>query len=168
MSNALPVQVIYSREILVAAAQCFVKRYFRGWGRWLLVACVINPIGFAVALAFGASDTLTIVAGGIVVIVGPLYCTYLFTLFPRRYASRVAGALVPGTQFSFTPWNFEMMAKERVSRIPWARIKEVWECAGAFLLVLSQFGVVFIVVPKTNLPQSAHEILVGKSKDHAA
>src|SRR4051812_18274140 len=98
MSNALPVQVIYSREILEAAAQCFVKRYFRGWGRWLLVACVINATGFAVNFAFGARDTLTIVLGAIIVIVGPLYCAYLFTLFPRRYASRVARSLVPGTQ----------------------------------------------------------------------
>src|SRR5690349_4486459 len=95
--NTVPVhtEVTYDAELLEAAARCFIKRYFRGQGRWLLVACVVNAIGFAAGLALGANDSFSIAVMAFVVVIGPLYCAYLFALFPRRYAARAARLLVP-------------------------------------------------------------------------
>ena len=161
-------EVAYNRELLEAAAGCFIKQYFRSQGRWLLVACVVNAIGLAAILALGAKASITIALVVVIVATGPLYCLYLLTLFPRRYASKAARFLVPTAQVSFTAATFEVSARDRVSRIPWTSIKEVWECPTAFLLVISQFAVIFVVVPKSQLHQAAHEYLAGKVISHAA
>jgi hypothetical protein len=170
MNSTLPihVEVIYSPEILEAAAKCFIRQYFRAKGRWLLAACAVNALGLGAAVALGARDTFIIAAVVFIVVIGPLYCAYLYTLFPRRYAARIARHLPPTTGISFTASTVEIPAKEHTARIPWSSIKEVWECPGAFLLVFSQFAVVFIVVPKNHLPPSAYAFLAGKVREHAA
>jgi hypothetical protein len=99
---------------------------------------------------------------------GPLYCTYLYTQFPRRHAERADRVFSPSAQVSFSESAFEISAKEQGGQVPWTSIKEVWECPSAFLLVFSQFALSFIVVPKDNLPTEARDLLARKVKGHAA
>lgn len=161
-------EVSYDRELLEAAASCFIRQFFRSQGRWLLVASVVNAIGLAAALAMGAKAGITMALVVVLVATGPLYCAYLLTLFPRRYATRMARVLQPAAQISFAASAFEVSTKDGVSRIPWTSIKEVWECPAAFILVISQFAAIFLVVPKSQLPQAAGEYLAGKARGHAA
>lgn len=63
MNSAVPLQLNYDHELLEAAAKCYVRRYFRGKGRWLLAACVVNALGFVAALALGAKFDLVMAWG---------------------------------------------------------------------------------------------------------
>lgn len=164
MDSTLPVhmEARYDQGLLDAAAQCYIRRFFKGGGRWLLAACVVNVLGFGAALALGAKFGIIMVWVAFVVVLGPLYCAYLYLLFPRRYALRVARSLAPTAQISFTEPALEFSLKDRVVRVPWSQIKAVWECPAGFLLVFSQFVPSFTVVPKNGLPTSAHKFLDAK------
>ncbi|OGA22386.1 MAG: hypothetical protein A3I02_06605 [Betaproteobacteria bacterium RIFCSPLOWO2_02_FULL_67_26] len=167
MNSTLPVhmEACYDQGLLEEAAKCYMRRFFEGRGRWLLAACVVNVLGFGAALALGAKFDLIMVWVAFVVVVGPLYCAYLYFLFPRRYASRVARFLAPTAHISFTESAFEFSAKDRVVTVPWSQIKAVWECPVGFLLVFSQFVPSFTVVPKNGLPTSTHEFLDAKVRE---
>jgi hypothetical protein len=161
-------EVVYSRELLEDAARCFISKYFRRDGRWLLPACVVNVIGIAAAIALGATETWMILGGTMVAVTGPLYCIYLFASFPKQYAANVTQTLAPRAELTFTDSTLEVLAKGKNAEIPWTSIKEVWECPAAFVLVFSQHGKVFAVIPKNDLPPLAHELLARKAGTHAA
>jgi hypothetical protein len=167
-AQSVKVDAPYSYELLEGAAVCFIKRYFRNQGRWLVAACVVNVIGFATALALGAKGGLLIALVAFIAASGPLYCAYLLTLFPKSYAKRYALLLAPSVPVSFTPATIEISARGGESRIPWASIKEVWECPASYLLVFSPLIVAFFVVPKAGLPAEAYESLAQRVRKDAA
>ena len=168
MNAALPVQIeaAYDRELLEAAARCYVKRFFLGSGRWLLAACVVNVLGFVAALALGAELGLVMAWVAFIVAIGPLYCGYLLLVFPPKYASRATRLLAPTTRISLGESTVEFFAKDRASPVPWRVVKAVWDCPPGFLLVISQFVPMFIVIPKNGLPLDAQHFLMAKVSGH--
>ena len=169
MNPTTPVQLnaAYDRDLLEDAARSYVRRYFRGRGRWLMAACVINALGFAAVISLGATFNAHTWCVAFIATIGPLYCAYLIYAFPRRYASRALRLLGPNAQISFTESVLEVTAKDPASPIPWHLIKAVWEFPAGFLLVFSQLIHAFIVIPKSGLPTEARELLDGKVGEHA-
>jgi hypothetical protein len=167
MNTAVQVDATYDRKLLEAAATCYIRGYFRGIGRWLLVACVINAIGFGAAIALGAKSGPVMWWVVFIVVAGPLYCAYLFWGFPRRYSSRAIRVFAPTTRISFTVATVEFSCGQGAASIPWGALTKVRECPTAFLLVLSQLIHSFMVVPKAGLPNEAREFLASKVVEHA-
>lgn len=155
-------EVAYDRELLKAAAECHIRHFFSGKGRWLLAACVVNGLGFGAALALGAKLDLVTAWVAFIVAVGPLYCAYLFYVFPTRYASRVARFLAPTARISLTASALEFTAHDRVVPVPWNLVTAVRDCPSAFVLEFSQFAHSFTVIPKIGLPSGAYDFLATK------
>jgi len=170
MSATLPIrfEATYTSELIEGAAQAFINHLFRHQGRWLLAACVINALGFAAALWFGASNNLATAFAGLVVVVGPLYCIYLFTLFPRLYTARVSRFLVPTALVSLSASAIEISTKSRVVHVPWSSVKRVVAFPAYFLLVIFPLGMVFFVLPRTHIPPDADEVLAQRARQYVA
>ena len=161
-------EAAYTPELIEDATRTFVSHHFRHQGRWLVAACIVNALGFGVALWLGAKGILTTALIGFMVAVGPLYCIYLFTLFPRRYASRVSRFLVPTALVSLNVSALEISAKGRNARVPWASVKEVLALPAYFLLVISPFAMMFAIVPRAGIPSDVHEVLAQRARQHVA
>ena len=169
-SATLPIrfEVTYTSELIERAAKSFVNHLFRHQGRWLLAACVVNALGFGAVLWLGARNDLPTAFVGFLAVAGPLYCTYLFALFPRLYASRVSHFLVPSAFVSLNASAIEISTKGRDVRVPWSSVKRVVTCPAYFLLVISPLGVVFLILPRANIPPEADEVLAQRARRHVA
>jgi hypothetical protein len=166
MNSTLPIdfQATYSRELIEVGAKCFVRHHFRHSGRWLLVACVVNALGFGALLWFDPKANLITALLGLLVVTGPLYCAYLFKLFPQRYASRLSSFLAPSARLSLNEFSLEISANGRKARVRWVSVKELLECPACFVLVIAPFAMLLVVVPNSSISADAHEFLKRKTQ----
>jgi hypothetical protein len=163
MSTALvEFDVPFTAELIDDAATSFVRQYlFKRYGRWLMLACVINAIGFALAVWLGGNEPLVIAWLGVVALVGPAYLIFAYFFYPARFATRLKPRFLPTAHFSLSSEVFGIRTQAGIASLPWSRVKSVLHFPSYFILVLSPFA--FCVLPKVGLPSEACEILLQRN-----
>jgi len=152
----------FTAEVIDHAATAFVRQYlFRKYGRWLVLACVVNAVGFFLALWLGANDPLVLAWVGAIVVLGPLYLVFVYVTYPGKFAARLKKLFLPSAHFSVSSESFGVRTSAGSATIPWSRVKSVLEFPSYLILVFSPFA--FSVLPKAALPPEAYQILREKS-----
>lgn len=167
----LAFEAAYSAELIEQAARAFRDYRFRRYGPWLIAACLVNGLGFALLVWLdtwpGVHLGLLPMAGvGAVAAIGPIWLLYEYFLAPRRHAARLKAILPPDVRISLRPDVLGVFAKGKEAAIPWSRIRAVVETNALFLLVLSP--VAFGFIPRAAMPMEAYEALRAKSGKGAA
>jgi hypothetical protein len=171
----MPTQVTfdaqYTPELIAEATRSFRDYRFRRWGLMYVVACLVNAVGLALVLYFGAkgnafgSVLYIAMTGAIacVVVIGPVWLAYQYLLEPARRAAWLERGLPPRLRMSMGPTTLWINTGARETAIP---LNVVIEAKSLFLVVLSPFA--FLIVPQSNLPLEALETLRGKARSSAA
>ena len=155
----------YTPALLISSATALVRGYlFASYGKWLVVACVINAAGFTLGLWAGARGVPVWVVGAIALL-GPLWLANFYFRYPARFASRASGAGLV-TRIALTPEKIELTTKDGSASFSWSRFKAVVEAPTAFLLVLSPFA--FLPLPKQGMPQEAISALTARKSRNVA
>ena len=163
--------VRYSSELIDEAARAFRDYRFRRYGLIFVVACLINAVGLAFIFWFGAkghdfeSIAFTISTAFVVltVVAGPVWLLYQYFIEPGRRAAILKKALPSSRTVTLGPTTLWLTAGGREFAIP---INVVVETSSLFLVVLSPF--VFVLLPTSDLPGQAFEVLHGKSRSRVA
>jgi hypothetical protein len=156
-------------ELLDEASSSYVRQYlFKRYGRWLMVACIVNAAGFSLALWLGAMHGPEIAVFGLVVLFGPAYLLSAYFFYPRSIAKRLKQRFLPITRYSVTSTAVEVTTKAGNLSRPWPRLKPVLEFPSFFILCFSPLLFFFIVVPKIALTSEALSILNERCARHVA
>jgi hypothetical protein len=161
----------YSPELIEEATRTFRDYRFRRYGSTYFAACLINAVGLALALWFGAKggafESVVFIASTalivFVVVSGPVWLLYQYFLEPSRQAAVLRQLLPPQLPMSIGPTTLWITTAGREIAIP---VKVVVETNALFLVVLSPFA--FALVPRSDLPREAFELLHGKAQPGAA
>ncbi len=164
-------EAAYPTELIEQAARAFRDYRFRRYGPWLIAACLVNGLGFALLAWVGTwpgvhLDLLPMVGVGVIAAIGPIWLLYEYFVAPQRHAARLRAILPPYVRISLGPDALRVSAKGKEAAIPWPRIRAVVETNALFLLVLSPGAFGFI--PRAAMPMEAYEALHAKSGKGAA
>ena len=155
----------YTSALLESAANSFVRGYlFRAYGRWLVLACIVNAAGFVMALLLGVRDAGAWVSGAIALF-GPLWLAHFYVYRPAKYAASAKRAeLVTRVELSLE--KIELTTRSRTASLSWSKFKAVVETPVAFLLVLSPFA--FLPLPKQGMSAEAVSFLEQRKSHNVA
>jgi len=155
----------YTSALLSAAATAFVRGYlFATYGRWLVMACIINAAGFGLIVWLGGGGGSAWFAGALALI-GPVWLANFYLRYPAKFATR-ASRSEPPTRIALTPDNVELISRSGSAKVPWSRFRAVVEAPTAFLLVVSPFG--YLPLPKQGMPPEAISLLHNRRSSNVA
>ena len=164
-ASTIDFDAVYDDAMIEDAAKVFVRRQFRKYGWLLVLACIINIVGFALFVALGGRGGLA-VAVGIIAAVGPLYFPWAYNRLHHKLAASMKRALNPTARVSISSSTFTLSAKGQSFTRQWAHLKEVIETADYFLIVVNHIA--FTFVPKKSAPEDAlqlmHDLSRGSSR----
>jgi hypothetical protein len=154
-----------SPAMQIAAATSFVRGYlFATYGKWLVLACAINAIGFSLVLWLGARGMAVWLLGAIALL-APVWLADFYFRRPAKIAAR-AGRTEPATRIALTPEDIEVTTRSGSASLSWSKVRAVVEAPSAFLLVLSPFA--FLALPKGGMSQEAIALLEGRKSSNVA
>jgi hypothetical protein len=160
-------EVTYSAEQVAAAAEVFRDYQFKRYGRLLLLCCVINALGFALALWFGAPLDATMQFVAFVVVIGPVWLAYKYFAGPAIIAAKLRYVLAPAGRVTVGSASVSLPTRDgKQLELPWSRVKSVQEAESLFLLIVSPLWAYFL--PKLAMPAALLEELRARSRSGAA
>ena len=155
----------YTSAVLSSASTAFVRGYlFATYGKWLILACIINAAGFALVLWLGVRD-ISAWSVGALALLGPVWLAHFYFHYPARFAARATRA-EPATQIVLTPEKIEITTRSGSASFLWSKFRAVVEAPTAFLLVVSPFA--FLPLPKQGLPPEATSFLEKRRSSNVA
>jgi hypothetical protein len=156
----------YSFDSFRQAGRAFRDYQFKRYGPLMIAACVINALGFAIALWLGAKFDLAMYFITFVVVISPVWLLYEYVLGPRMYELKLKMVLAASGRVTVGPEAVSLPGQRGEIIFPWSMIKVVVERPDFFLLVLSPFSSYF--VPRAGMPAMAYEVLHPKVNFNAA
>ena len=155
----------YTPELLRSASTAFVRGYlFTTYGRWLVLACVINCMAFALVVWLGLGGA-SVWSTGSVALLGSVWLAQFYVRYPARFAARATSA-EPITRIVLTAQSVEITTRSGCTNLSWSRFKAVVEAPTAFLLVASPFA--FLPLPKLGMPAEAVALLKNHKTKNVA
>jgi len=152
----------FAPELLDQASTDFVRGFlFKRYGAWLVVACVVNLIGFALVLWLGGANAASMVFLAGIAVLGPVYLFWTYHFQSARIATRLKQYWVPAAHFSLGESAFSVTTSGGSASVPWSRVKALLEFPAYFMLVFSPFA--FIVLPKASLPEEGYKVVREKA-----
>jgi hypothetical protein len=158
--------VAYSREVVRQAAHAFRAYQVKRYGLLMVSACIINAVGLALAVRFGAEPGLVLNGVIFVVILGPSWLLYQYFLSPRLYEIKHQLILEPSGLVVVDPEAVHLPARRGIFVLRWSALSAVLETPAFFLLVLSPFSAYF--VPRLGMPGPAYDVFHFKTVSRAA
>ena len=151
-------EIEYTDRVIEQACGSFVRYFFSTrYGRLLVLASVVNAVGFALAVHFGVKDKFMLFVVGMIAALGPIYLSSLYFLFPKRTSAVLKQHLKPRAKVTVSSSGFGIAANGRAIALPWADVKAIREFPDYFLLVLARLA--FAVIPKHGLPDASQQTI---------
>lgn len=148
----------YTSELIERAALAFVRQYlFRRYGRWLLLACIINAAGLALALGLGFREPAAVIGLIAIIVLGPLYLALVYLTYPAKFSGRLKQVLLPSAHFSMSVEKLQVRTNAGTVEVPWPGPGSLLERESFSLLALSPLA--FVIFPTASLPPSGRAIL---------
>ena len=156
----------YSDELIRDAAMTYVRFAYRTFLGWKFFAAgIICVIGFAASVYFGADGVLIF---AIAVILGPalVYFPIMFFVYPGKIAQALKAKFQPTAKITIGSSGFSVASNNRQSGLPWTDLRAVLEFAEYFIFVANPYA--FVVIPRSNMPTAAEDIIHRASARVAA
>jgi len=155
-------EAAYDDAIIDNAAKTFVRRLFRKYLWLLVVACILNIVGFVFVLILPGTSKVMTAAIGMLAALGPVYFPWAYLRLPKTFAAAMKQGLKPNAHLSVSSSSFTISAKGRSFSKPWTDLRAILEFPDYFLLVVAPLAFTFI--PKKDTPPEAQQLIREASR----
>jgi hypothetical protein len=166
-SQQFEFEVPYTDELIDHAAAAFVRDYlFHTYGRWLILACIINLAGFLAVLWLGGSKVQVMLAFiAAIAVLGPVGLARIWFAYPRKIAERIKQRFIPSATFSMTEHDLSLKTSLGYSKVSLSRVKALLELPACLVLVFSPFAC--LVIPTAALSADTDRFLRARIPPNA-